>query len=391
MPEPLVNESMVEHSALVTLVPAVRKSFYTSILSITIFSALLFRFSPDGMLTWIGLRVVVTVIGLVFIRQIQIRQARVSANVTLIAAVLAASGVVWGLIPLFVRPDEPEWRAIVVLWLFGNQSVITAACSSSRRVFGWALGSVTVVGAVSLVVSGDSFGVVLGGLLLLGGVYSVSLFVPTHRAIKAAIEGQLKTELLAASLRARQDELMWANRALEELASKDTLTGLPNRRTFVTNVTDANDRIKEDSFIGYLDLDNFKPINDSLGHGAGDAVLVEVAARWRAILPAEALLARMGGDEFALHLPSLDRFETQAVIENFNRSLDQPIEVGQVDLISVSCSIGVCAVKAGEDYAKAIARADAALYRMKANRKTGNFDGRGQLIPFAVSSVTMPV
>lgn len=369
MTEPLVSESMVERAALATLVPAVRKSFYTSVLSIAIFSALLFRFSPDGMLAWIGLRVLVTVIGLDLIRRTQLRQPSVGTSVTVIAVVLGASGVVWGLIPLFVRPDAPEWRAIVVLWLFGNQSVITAACSSSPRAFRWALGSVTVVGAVSMALSGDSFGILLGCLLLLGGVYSASLFAPTHQAVRAAIEGQLKTELLVATLSERQDQLQRANHALTELASKDALTGLPNRRTFVTNVSDSNDRIREDSFIGYLDLDDFKLINDSLGHGAGDAVLVAVAERWRVILPGGALLARMGGDEFAVYMPGADRVEAQDVVERFVRSLDTPIAVGEVGLIPVSCSIGVCAVEAGEDYTRAIARADAALYRIKADRK----------------------
>jgi len=390
MTEPLISESMVERAALAALAPAVRKSFYTSILSIAIFSALLSRFSPDGILAWIGLRALVTVIGLYLIWRTQLRQVSVGTSITVIAVVLGASGVVWGLIPLFVRPDAPEWRAIVVLWLFGNQSVITAVCSSSPRAFRWGLGSVTVVGAVSMALSGDSFGILLGCLLLLGGVYSVSLFAPTHRAVRAAIEGQLKTELLAASLSERQAQLEQANLALAELASKDTLTGLPNRRTFVSNVSDANDRIREDSFIGYLDLDDFKLINDSLGHGAGDAVLLAVSERWRAILPDGALLARMGGDEFAVHMPGIDLFEAQEVVECFARSLNKPIVVGEIDSIFVSCSIGVCAVKAGEDYSRAIARADAALYQMKADRKTGNARGRGDLVEVAGPSVPIP-
>ena len=84
---------------------------------------------------WIALRVVTTGVGLGLIQQVLIRKPDVETGMTIIALVLGVSGVVWGLIPIFAQPDAPEWRAVVALWLFGNQSVITAVCSPSSRAF----------------------------------------------------------------------------------------------------------------------------------------------------------------------------------------------------------------------------------------------------------------
>ena len=373
-----IDRAQVDRAVLAMLAPAVRKSFYTSVLSIAIFSALLYRFSPDGILAWLGLRVVASIAGLVIIGRVIAGHYATRASVTMVVTVLATSGVVWGLIPLFVRPDAPQWQAIVVLWLFGNQSVITTACSSSPRAFHWAMGSVTLVGAACLALAGNAFGAVLAGLLLLGGVYSVSMFVPMHRAVRGAIEGQLRTEALAARLGERQTELQRANDALAELASKDVLTGLLNRRTFVAEVSDSAGRIMSSGHIGYIDLDDFKPVNDSLGHAAGDVVLVEVARRWQHVLPDAALLSRMGGDEFAFFWPDLEpeskpeSVSGDQIVERLTWALDPPVQIDGSTHMAMTASIGVRAVSSGDDLTQAIADADAALYTIKVARKSQN-------------------
>ena len=234
-------------------------------------------------------------------------------------------------------------------------------------------------------VSGDDFGLVLAGLVLLGGMYSVSIFAPTHRTVRVAIEGQLKTEGLATSLTERQSELLQANRALADLASKDALTGLSNRRTFIAGIADSNGCIQSDGYIGYLDLDSFKQINDSHGHGAGDAVLIAVAERWRSSLPSGASLARVGGDEFVFYLLQASSVEASRVAERLASVLNEPIAIDGATVL-VSCSIGMRAVKAGEGYEKAIARADAALYQMKSERKKARSLVQGQQ-----DAVDMPV
>ena len=195
------------------------------------------------------------------------------------------------------------------------------------------------------------------------------MFGPINRAVHSAIEGQIRTEVLATQLGQRQAELERANNALAELASKDALTGLPNRRSFVSAVADSKGAIRQQGHIGYLDFDNFKPVNDTLGHAAGDAVLMEAAQRWRNVLPEDAFLARMGGDEFAVYLPGFDSIRTSQVVEQLMCSLDAPVVIDDERSVPVAVSIGTCAVQTGDDYAGAIARADAVLYQMKAARK----------------------
>ena len=87
------------------------------------------------------------------------------------------------------------------------------------------------------------------------------------------------------------------------LAATDGLTGLPNRRTFGTELSDALGAVRtgEQVLVGILDLDNFKSVNDTLGHPVGDKLLISVAARLNRVVSG-AMCARIGGDEFGVVL-----------------------------------------------------------------------------------------
>lgn len=353
------------------LVPGLRRSFVTSALSIAIFSALLFPFGPIAMGLWLVLRLIVSVVGFAAITRVGTATSQPARQQVQLAMIMATSGFVWGLIPAFVQPSAPEWRAVIILWLFGNQSVVTAVCAPSPSVFRAALGSVTLVGAVTMAGTGDSFGLVLALLLLLGGAYSISIGTAMHRVATAAIEGRLETAGLAASLSERTSELEELNRSLEHMALTDGLTGLPNRRSFTSVVPDEDGRVRAACALGFIDIDHFKEINDERGHGAGDLVLITVADRWRRLLPHDALLARTGGDEFALHLADADADRLLALTQRLRAALDEPVALDERNVVAVSCSIGICSAGAGEPFATAMARADAALYDMKRNGRNG--------------------
>ncbi len=278
---------------------------------------------------------------------------------------MATSGVVWGLIPFLIRPSEPEWRAVVMLWLFGNQSVVTAVCSASRRVFQGATGSVTLVGALGSVLYGDSFGLILAGVLLFGGVYSVSLFGAMHQAVNSAIEARLEASSLAASLAQQQDKLESVNRSLAHLASRDELTDSLNRRSFVDLLVDERGRVTGDGWLVYLDLDLFKAVNDTFGHAAGDQVLQIAAERWRTVLPEGAVLARTGGDEFVSWLQASTPEQARSIAEDLRHCMSSPLAIPDGPQITLSCSIGVARASAGEPFVEAAARADRCLYTVK--------------------------
>lgn len=355
----------VVQARVAALEPAIRKSMLSSAISIAVFGALLVAQSPVGLAIWIGLRFVVSTVIVKALPWCTTTAGTALAAKKRLAVAMALSGLVWGVIPLFVRPDEPEWRAVVVLWLFGNQSVVTAVCSASRRVFLAASGSVTVVGALSVLSYGDSFSLILAAILLLGGVYSLSIFGAMHQAVNAAITGQLEAASLAESLASQQRELEAANRELARLASRDDLTGLLNRRSFFERIVDEHDKARNDGWLASLDLDHFKIVNDTHGHAAGDQVLQIVATRWMRAIPRNAMLARTGGDEFLCWFAATDRDEAHAFAARLAATVSDSIVLPDGTSIDVSCSIGVTAVRANESFNESAARADLALYRVK--------------------------
>jgi diguanylate cyclase (GGDEF)-like protein/PAS domain S-box-containing protein len=156
---------------------------------------------------------------------------------------------------------------------------------------------------------------------------------------------------------------------LERLALYDPLTGLPNRALFGDRLRHVLARRGRDSAtaVYFLDLDRFKRINDSLGHGAGDEVLREVAERLSTVVRPEDTVARFGGDEFTVLCESVGGvLEAVAIADRLQRPLRQPLRAGGAEL-RLSASIGVALVEADDngDGQHLIEDADAAMYRAK--------------------------
>jgi diguanylate cyclase (GGDEF)-like protein/PAS domain S-box-containing protein len=158
-------------------------------------------------------------------------------------------------------------------------------------------------------------------------------------------------------------------RRLEHLAHYDPLTGLPNRVLFLTKLSDALIRARRHrKFLAvlFVDLDQFKTVNDSLGHHAGDELLRAIAKRLVACVRASDAIARQGGDEFTIIMEDLGRTEDAGkVAEKLLEALAQPVQVGAHEL-TVSGSIGIsCYPQDGEDGETLLKNADAAMYQAK--------------------------
>jgi diguanylate cyclase (GGDEF)-like protein/PAS domain S-box-containing protein len=160
---------------------------------------------------------------------------------------------------------------------------------------------------------------------------------------------------------------------LSHQAFHDALTGLPNRTYFVEQVTSAMARARRSGngmAVVYLDLDDFKVINDTLGHGVGDRVLVEVGRRLLSTVRADDLAARVGGDEFNVLLEGLvDMTVADDVVRRILEVLSEPYRVDAHE-VRIRASAGIAGLDDADQTAEDLQRhADAALYEAKADGK----------------------
>ncbi len=194
-----------------------------------------------------------------------------------------------------------------------------------------------------------------------GGVTPCRLLVHLGPAPVAGGEGALVVLVDVTTQYEREQRLLFD-------ATHDALTGVGNRVALQRAVGEALDRLRryhERFALIYLDLDAFKPLNDRYGHAAGDEVLRKVAERWRAIVRAPDLLARVGGDEFvvvAQHVAGLER--VSALARRLEAALDEPFAVGRA-LVRVTVTAGVAAPPVEANPDDALALADQAMYREK--------------------------
>jgi diguanylate cyclase (GGDEF)-like protein len=167
--------------------------------------------------------------------------------------------------------------------------------------------------------------------------------------------------------------VMHSKRRSDDLARHDPLTGVRNRAGFI-DALDAklvDSRNVESFALLYLDLDHFKPVNDSFGHAAGDSVLRTIAQNLRAVLPAADVIARIGGDEFVILSWDVTRDEAIAIAERVISAITAPITLADGASVTIGVSIGIAiAPDHGNDAETLLALADAALYEAKSSGKS---------------------
>lgn len=159
---------------------------------------------------------------------------------------------------------------------------------------------------------------------------------------------------------------------IQFLANNDALTELPNRASLEEKV-EYNISLSERNGLGFalmfLDIDNFKDINDTLGHAIGDRILVNLSKRLKKVLRHEDTLARFGGDEFVILLPNTNDIEAQEVAKKLLYAIHQPCSISHHKL-TITVSIGISIYpNDGLDKDSLYKNADTALYRSKLNGK----------------------
>jgi diguanylate cyclase (GGDEF)-like protein/PAS domain S-box-containing protein len=156
---------------------------------------------------------------------------------------------------------------------------------------------------------------------------------------------------------------------LEHMAHFDALTGIPNRVLLADRMALAIAQTRRDNCqlaVGYLDLDEFKPINDQYGHAAGDKLLIEITRRLKALLRGSDTIARLGGDEFVFLLLALDSpAQCTVTLGRILEAIARPVDLGEHQ-VSVSASIGVTLYPVDDaDPDTLLRHADQAMYQAK--------------------------
>jgi len=188
--------------------------------------------------------------------------------------------------------------------------------------------------------------------ILLGGIALRPDYFPNFVVVPAFIILLLAFIRMTIALRASRS--IGSERIL---ARTDELTGLPNRRRLISEIENF---VTKDGALLLLDLDGFKPVNDTHGHEAGDKVLQQVALRFSRVLPNTALLARLGGDEFGVLYEGTSESAMEVALA-LRATLSYPFRIDSDDIL-INVSIGVAPNNGHTDVLK---RADLAMYRAK--------------------------
>ena len=218
---------------------------------------------------------------------------------------------------------------------------------------------------------------------------------PTSGAFELVVDEDDEDVAFAASV---ADILRAASRKIEAAAASqhaslhDPLTGLANRSLILDHLHLALARAGRRSALAaviFLDLDDFKPINDTFGHSAGDEILVRIAERLRSAVRPSDTLGRWGGDEFVVVCEDLERAsDAPAIVARLAAAFDEPFTVQGTDL-HVTASIGVAVSGGGGDRPTALIHAaDAAMYRVK--HHLPGYESEEQASPVFPTAVTKP-
>jgi diguanylate cyclase (GGDEF)-like protein len=230
---------------------------------------------------------------------------------------------------------------------------------------------------------------VMGTMLLGNRNGDVKSFDDEDIKLLATLASHASTALENGRLEKSVSRLVEVEQQLRQQASHDPTTGLPNRVLFSERLAAAlrrADAARGLPAVLFLDVDNFKQVNERVGRAAGDALLAAVGSRLRGVVRAPDTVARVGGEEFAVLLERTHvADQAHVVAERIVAALKHPFGVGDVDEVQLTASIGVVSqIEAGSTVLEVIDRADTALFRAKQagrgrHRSLGDGDGSADI------------
>ncbi|MGD8832071.1 MAG: GGDEF domain-containing response regulator [Pseudomonadales bacterium] len=205
------------------------------------------------------------------------------------------------------------------------------------------------------------------------GVQDYLVKKKTHASqLISSIIHSIERKRLEIELKSTLGELAQANAELRRLTLRDSLTGVLNRRAFLAFAEQALARCERSGgqlVLLYCDLDRFKQVNDSLGHGAGDEYLRAFCRRVEATLRKSDVIGRLGGDEFVILLEDADWAHALETVQRIKREVTRPLTLEGRELIP-SVSVGVASYPSQQTVNELIQHADRAMYEAKRSARS---------------------
>lgn len=272
------------------------------------------------------------------------RAERLIKESTWTSSILAVLCSTWCVVSWISAPDALK---IYYPMILSMGSLATAYCLSSVRlaaILNLAIGLIPI--SVLLLTSGNRMDLAAGTSLIVATLFLLRMIVQQH---------------------AQLVDLLLLQRQMRELADTDPLTGLHNRRSLNKRIAQEIATAGECTpfTIALLDLDGFKPVNDRFGHAAGDALLCEVARRLSRAGGKDAVVARMGGDEFAVFIPGHAELSNGPIADHLLNALVPPCTIADAT-VAITASIGLAQwPKDGATIEQLFEMADRALYAIK--------------------------
>ncbi|MEU6348818.1 bifunctional diguanylate cyclase/phosphodiesterase [Streptomyces sp. NPDC047072] len=321
--------------------------------ALTLAVLLLYGWVPAGMVSL----TVVLLVGIA--RRHRWRQGILHGAVDILG--IAAGALVLGMFGKSPSVETP-WNPDTWSFYTGPEVMLVAAAYLAvTRVLGWYLHTSRHAGLPTMARTA----------LVRQGLVAVALLGIAPLVCVVATAKPLLLPLFAIPLIAL-DSTLWMARARAEEQLRDPLTGLPNRQWLLERIWTALDdaeRIGARAALMLIDLDRFRSVNDTLGHLAGDRLLLQIADRLRVALPRGAEAARLGGDEFAVLLPVADSTTSATrVARNLVAALSSPLDLDGLTLV-LEASAGVAVFPDHAlDAEGLLRRADVAMYQAKRDR-----------------------
>jgi diguanylate cyclase (GGDEF)-like protein len=355
-------------------------SLRTSVIYAAVLFALLYDFHADTILleVWFTLSLVIT---LLRIQIVKIHQRFWTSESGLIfwrvlfifSSVLG--GLAWTFLGLVIFSHAVVWQQIIIIIMLNAVAAGGAVTLASERLSAVLFSVLITVPLIwSLSQSAyfqSSYNVCYAEFACL--IFLIYLSEKSYITLKEILELDMRNQFLLLDLERAKNDLQISNITLAEASTHDLMTGAGNQSLFekqlkktIQNAMDLQKRFA----ILYMDIDNFKSVNDRFGHLAGDKLLIEFSARVRKALSSATKIYRVGGDEFVVILEDIsEQNDVEKIARHLCRAITDPIELNGKHM-SVSVSVGVSFYPDdGLDQESLLYKADQAMYQIKQSGK----------------------